>query len=216
MVDLNSDVDSTQSQLHFASGFLKNDSEFIKLQAFVWRSDFFTFKSRTRSENHVLDLKMCQKVALLGTFSGRVRGFGAVANFKVTYLWDEMRLRKFKHHIDRRRIIPGIDCACLYRLIRKISMRKTSNVKCRLDELYSSPKVGYCAKELKSEGPVLQISPVWEPILSRYLKSILYVSYFFETFSFLFRKTRRKFLDRNGLNKRLRRSNPKSTEDSRF
>ena len=67
---------------------------------------------------------------------------------------------------------------------------------------------------LKSEGPVLQISPVWEPILSRDLKPILYVSYFFETFSFLFRKTHRKIVDPLALSKRLRRSNPKSTENS--
>ena len=61
---------------------------------------------------------------------------------------------------------------------------------------------------------VLPVSPVWEPILSRKLHPILYVSYFFETFSFLFRKTRRKFYDPLALSKRLRRSNPKSTENS--
>ena len=58
--------------------------------------------------------------------------------------------------------------------------------------------------------------PVWEPILAAILSRKLYVSYFFDTFSFLFRKTRRKFVDANPLSKRLRRSNPKSTENSWF
>ena len=41
-----------------------------------------------------------------------------------------------------------------------------------------------------------------------------YVSYFFETFPFLFRKMRKKFCDPLGLSKRLRCSNPKSSENS--
>ena len=41
-------------------------------------------------------------------------------------------------------------------------------------------------------------------------------SYFFETFSFLIRKTCTRFFDPNRLSKRLRRSNPESTDYSGF
>ena len=44
----------------------------------------------------------------------------------------------------------------------------------------------------------------------------LYVSYFFETFSFLFRKIIVMFLNPNRISCRLRYSNPKSAENSGF
>ena len=34
-----------------SSGFLENDAEFTKLQAFVWKSEILPSKSRTRPEN---------------------------------------------------------------------------------------------------------------------------------------------------------------------
>ena len=46
-----------------------------------------------------------------------------VINFKASQLWNEMSLRKFKYHLEMRKIIPGIDWRGLERL--KTSLHPT-------------------------------------------------------------------------------------------